>query len=182
MAGRQTKLTKTKLRSIYQAVRGGLTEKDACSLCRISDETLRRWKKAGAEAEGLLELGMPINKHDQMLVDFVVAVKRAELELEQECLELIKQAAIGGQVIKTKTITTRTGTVTEEVSVAKGDWQAAAWLQERKSPDKYGKRERRDLNIQGSISQKTYIAVSPEDFYGDAPTKERQDQLKEVEQ
>lgn len=58
--------------------------------------------------------------------EFLEAVERAEAEAEVMDIALIRQAAQGGT------------------------WQAAAWIRERKNPERWGRRERQQVELTGA--------------------------------
>jgi hypothetical protein len=66
------------------------------------------------------------------------AVTRAQAESISEDLAVIRLAAVNG------------------------NWTAAAWRLERKFPDKYGRRERKDLTIEGNVSLTQLITAASE--------------------
>ena len=58
-------------------------------------------------------------------IEFVEAIKKAEADAEVTDIALIRQAAQGGT------------------------WQAAAWIRERKNPERWGRREQQQVELSG---------------------------------
>jgi hypothetical protein len=75
-AGRKTKLSDELLGRICAGLRSGLSYKDVCGLCRISDETLRLWRAQKPEVRA--------------------AIEQAEAECVMDCLKAINGAARDG--------------------------------------------------------------------------------------
>lgn len=115
------KLTPEMQDKICKAIADGNYIETACQLSGISKETYYRWIKY-AEGEEAPEWG----GDKEIYCNFYDAIKKAESEAEAFFLSQIKRAA-------------------------PRSWQAAAWYCERKMPDKYGQRQRMDLNVTGDI-------------------------------
>jgi len=64
---------------------------------------------------------------DPRYAALVEAMAQAEAESATTALQVVRAAALGGQ------------------------WQAAAWLLERRWPDDYGRRDRQDVRVSGTI-------------------------------
>ena len=131
---RPSKFTPEVRQKIVNAVRGGNGRETSARLAGISEATLYNWLQRGRQ-----------EKRGQFK-DFNEAVQKAEAEAEVEAVLLIRQAAIGGQVVSRKTTSRTTGageTVTRvDETYSRPEWQAAAWLLERKYPGRWGKRDR----------------------------------------
>lgn len=85
---------------------------------------------------------------------FFKEIKKAEAEAEQANLAAIRQAGESGNYVTemTQIIDVKTKKVTGLKSVKRSlqpQWQSRAWLLERKYPDRYGERNR--LDIEGSM-------------------------------
>ncbi|MHC4395626.1 MAG: hypothetical protein ACYS1A_08215 [Planctomycetota bacterium] len=77
--------------------------------------------------------------------EFFKAAKRAENEQETLYVENIRKAAFDGV------------------------WQASAWYLERKYPERWGRKERKEITGKdgGPIEVKSYAIISPEDWPDD---------------
>ena len=134
---RPSKFTAEVRQKIVNAVRGGNTRDVSARLAGVSEATLYNWLERGRrETKGQFR-------------EFYEAVQTADAEAEVEAVLRIRQAAIGGQLVSQKT-TTRTNrdgeTVTRtEETYTRPEWQAAAWLLERKYPGRWGRRDRLEI-------------------------------------
>lgn len=142
MTGRPTLCTPEVVNEIADAIKGGMSYEDAAALAGISRATLQNWKaRAKAENERLQEKGARIRKKEQVFVDFLDTLKRAELEGKQYLLTIIANAG-------------------------KKQWQASAWLLERRYPDEYGRRQRVDIpdkvkvEVSGESSERLTSIIS----------------------
>jgi len=114
--GGQTKYTEHIAAALEAAVRNGLTNKDACVVAGISEDTLANWSKGTTR-------GIP--------TDFSERITRARAERSELLLTLIRNAAIG----------VRDG---KGGYVVPPDWRAAGELLDRTAPD-YRKPSRLEL-------------------------------------
>lgn len=73
---------------------------------------------------------------DPAYVEFVEALEKAEADAEVADLALIRRAA------------------------GDGAWQAAAWIRERKNPERWGRRERTQVELSGPDGGPVALAVS----------------------
>jgi transposase len=105
--GRPTKLTPELTEKICSGLRSGLYLKDAADLAGIHPSQVNRWIARGSE-EG----------SEGPHAAFRAAIKKAEAETQVATLEIIRQAAEGG------------------------NWTAAAWYLERRHPEKWGRHGR----------------------------------------
>jgi transposase len=134
---RPSKFTPDVRQKIVNAVRGGNGRETSARVAGISEATLYGWLDRGRrEKSGQFN-------------EFYEAVQKAEAEAEVEAVLRIRQASIGGQVVSRKT-TTRTNRAGETVTrvdetYSRPEWQAAAWLLERKYPGRWGRRERLEV-------------------------------------
>ena len=76
------------------------------------------------------------------VVTFRQLVIQSEAAGEHRLVNIIAQAASGGAIKSRRTHTSRTGTVTEEVTYALPDPAAAQWLLERKNPLDWAQKKR----------------------------------------
>ena len=135
--GRPTKLTPTLTKTICSYIADGSYIFTACAAVGIDERTYQRYIKQG-------EADLKAQKDTDFAV-FVASIKKAEAKAGTHHVEIIHNSAEGGQLIK-ETVTTRKNgdEITERVYSAP-NWQAAAWLLERKYPDDWGRRERHEL-------------------------------------
>lgn len=102
--GRPSKLTPDRVTRLAEALRAGHTRATAAALAGIGESTLYAWLQAANQPDAAPEF-----------VDFLDAVKKAEVEGEDALVGIIRAAA-------------------------DKSWQAAAWILERRRPDSWGKR------------------------------------------
>lgn len=112
---RPTKLTPEISKRICEAIRIGATRLFAAEYADIDESTFYRWIERGN------------NEESGPFHEFCKALKRAEAEGVVTCLSRIQSAAVGK--IKEN----------GKLSDYKGQWQAAAWILERRHPKEYGK-------------------------------------------
>lgn len=123
--GRPTKFTPETRDKILQALRSGNYRETACRYAGISFQTLRNWMLKAEEHDAPPEY-----------VEFVEAIEKAEADAEVADLALIRRAAQDQR--------DEDGNV-----VARGSWQAAAWIRERKNPERWGRREATRVEVTG---------------------------------
>jgi hypothetical protein len=159
MAGRPTKLDPSTEQIICAAIQRGLGYEQAARLADIQYYTLRRWKLRGEkELERVAaDPKARIRKSEKPFCDFCEALQRAEAEGENTNADIVNEIARGGQTV-TKTEFRQVKNwdssanggkggfiVTEEATVTKTettlpDWRAAAFILERRHPDRWGRR------------------------------------------
>jgi transposase-like protein len=100
---------------IVEAVSRGATRDVAAEAAGVSPSTLYRWLREAADVE---ERAGVLSSSERALVEFLESVKKATAAVEVEALDVIRSAAEGGT------------------------WQAAAWLLERRHPERWGRRAR----------------------------------------
>lgn len=128
--GRPSKFSQERADRLTKAIKAGNTKAAACQCAGISMDTLARWLANFA--------------------DFADAYARAEAEFEMRNVAVIQGAATKRKVTKTITKTFADGTTIVEERVShEFDWQAAAWLLERRRYEAWGKRDR--LEVDGSV-------------------------------
>lgn len=155
--GRPTKLTQALRKNrdgtivttgdaIVSRIRLGLEYQSACDSAGICRQTLHEWRLKGARLRAQQTQGMLRNPTDdeRALMDFLDNLERAEAEAEANRLAVISQAAQGGTKVRKTTIRYDSKgkqierTVIEET--LKPEWKAAAWVLERRYPNRYAKR------------------------------------------
>ena len=132
LTGRSPKLTKVVEETVCQAVGAGVPYTTACALAGISRKTAEEWVRRG---EGRAR-GRPSAPR---YAAFATALARARAEDETARIARITEAARGGAVVYRRTNRKPDGTVVEEIRQAPPDWEADAWVLERKHPDRWGR-------------------------------------------
>jgi transposase-like protein len=119
--GRPTKLTPDLKERIVGAIRSGAYNETAAAYAGIAESTFYAWlANAQKDREANPEQGTDFT-------EFQEAVEKAQAEAELDKLLIIGKAARGQPTA-------------EGVPGTPGSWQAAAWMLERKHPDRYGRR------------------------------------------
>lgn len=121
--GRPDKLTPDVHERIVALTRAGNFMETAAAAAGIDRETLRQWLKKGARV-----LEDSDDPKELKFKAFADAVTEAAGASEATLLTLISNSARGGT------------------------WQAAAWILERKFPDRYGRRQKIDARVSGQVS------------------------------
>lgn len=101
-----SKLTPELQAALCECLRLGMSIEHSCDRVGINSVTFRRWKRAGAKYD------------DQIYVEFVAAIKRAESDFVDDNMRDIRAAAASGKA-----------------------WTAAAWLLERRLPEYYAQKQ-----------------------------------------
>lgn len=130
--GRPTKLTDEAVATICEGLAVGLPPELACERAGIHRATFYRWQAAGDEArEALGEAYDDLEPGDapSAYVDFCDRIKKALAECAFEHLKLVSASRL------------------EEPK--KFNWQAAAWILERRWPEFFGRRTHVDLHTDG---------------------------------
>jgi hypothetical protein len=133
--GRPTKLTPIIEGIIIECISLGLTYEKSASAASVSRHTVINWKKRGQKANS----GIYFN--------FFNKLKAAEAAGERINLQKIRDAAVGGQEIKQSKKIYKGNKIVKRVTTIKKtppDWRAAAWILERRYPEKYGKHRIQD--------------------------------------
>ena len=136
--GRKTALTPEVQRIILSALSVGAQLKVAGRAAGVSDKTILDWIARG---EGRSE-----RASDPVFVEFVEELKKAKAKQEVHCLDVINKASLGQFVVTTVKTIRKDGTIAETTKYAPPHWPAAAWLLERKYPDRYGRRDRMEMS------------------------------------
>jgi len=101
------------------AISNGNYAVTACQLCDISNNQFYLWHQ---QAETDIQQGL--TEEDSIYIKLYYSVKRAEAAAEDALVEVVREA----------------GTV-------KREWLPAMTFLERRHPDRWGRRDRRDINI-----------------------------------
>lgn len=127
--GRPTKLNAKRQEQICEAIRRGNYLETAAAIAGIDKVTLHDWLRKGRDLRDRQPSSGKLPPHRQALVDFSLAVEKAQAEAEARDVAVIDQAGQDGQ------------------------WQASAWRLERKFPDRWGRRIQVADADGGSIAQ-----------------------------
>lgn len=114
-------------------IRAGNSITVACQACQISTATFRDWMARGERAA---EAGEDVEPGEVVFAEFREAVRRADDETEAALIGLISRAA------------------------KKGSWQAAAWVLERRNPERWGRPSERS-NGPRAIDEAPVPALDP---------------------
>lgn len=147
---RPTKLTPDRSRRICDNVRLGMSYERAAMAAGISRQTLYRWRERGeAEAERLKESHSRPRKREADFVTFVTHLIEAEAVGEQTLVAKIQASASGGrQIEERRTEYDAKGKKVKEIVTVKQEpphWPPAAWILERRHPERWMKREGREI-------------------------------------
>ena len=116
MAGRPTKFTEERAKTICDNLRMGCTRKAAVGAAGVGFDAFLRWMVHNT--------------------NFATDVMRAEDEAEKAMTRVMAQAAVPHEVVETTTTQTPDGTVTKTVVRREFDWRAAeSWLKRRRRLD-----------------------------------------------
>lgn len=94
---------------------------------------------------------------EQAYVAFSDSIKKALADAELGYLSVIHKAAKGGSVVSRITTQNDDGTSTTSEKFSRSEWTAAAWCLERRSPEKWG---RRQVEVVGSDGSPLEIKIS----------------------
>ncbi len=139
-AGRPSKLTPDVQEGICNAIRDGLTYEQAAIFNGIGESTFYAWKAKGDKQKS------------GVYSDFVEAIKKANIVARAIHLQRIHKASQGGEQFEETSVTEKTErdpATGQEVVVAREtrttkkrtlpQWQASAWILERRFPSEFGK-------------------------------------------
>jgi len=123
--GRPTKLTPDLQDELVRVLRVGNYAETACAYVGLNKTTFYDWMKRGARAQDKLKKDpdAEIPHGEEIYIEFSNAIKKAEADAEARDVLIIGKAA-------------------------ESQWQAAAWRLERKFPEKWGRRGKRDAEEQ----------------------------------
>ena len=108
-------LTDEVIKRICDELRQGGTKAAAAAASGYSLSAFMQWQAAGRKEIDSIADGNPANRSKVQMVKFVEAMADAELVGEAELIRVIRRAS-------------------------EDHWQAAAWILERRHPEKYGRR------------------------------------------
>jgi transposase len=131
--GRTPALTSDVQERICQALADGNTRRDAAIVAGVSERTLYYWLARGKKARR------------PPYLQFLQRVKKAKAEAVTGSVARIRQAAVGGQLLKSTVTTRRDGTTVAEEVYGKGEWTAAAWWLERRRFNDWALKDRGKL-------------------------------------
>jgi hypothetical protein len=135
--GRPSVLTEIVIGLYLSARKRGGSDADCAYYAGIHPDTVRRWRLRleCCDAKLSAETGELATYTDdeaapsiRVLVGFFVDVEKATAVARLQRLEQI------------------------DVAAASGSWQAAAWWLERRYPDEFGRRERRDVSVSMTVA------------------------------
>lgn len=119
LVGRPSKFTPEACEAILLGIRGGNYLNVACELAGVSYRTFRRWMVIAEDPNG-----------DPAYAEFAAKVAQAEAQAEAANIAVIRQAA-------------------RPTKARQGDWKAAAWLEERRHPQRWGRRDTTAVEVSG---------------------------------
>ena len=143
---RGTKLNPDTQTRIIRAIRRGYQQNEAAAAGGITATTLYNWIRRGREAlphadgepkpieyttTGKIKGITRINEHDRAFVVFLVEFMRARLEVEGLYLDVIRSAAVGGDLIRETVTEYKGGRTTTVREWSRPDPKAAQWYLER---------------------------------------------------
>lgn len=129
-AGRPTKINSVLTQKLAKALTLGMYVDQACDLVQIHYQTVADWLHRGEEMtirikalreQGKREEATELSNHPIIL--FARAIKNAQAQCIRNSLQVVKRRPV--------------------------NWQAAAWLMERKFPDRFGLRQRHEVTGAG---------------------------------
>ena len=130
-AGQPTKLTPARHKAIVELVKGGLHPSAAVAHIGLDKKCWYNWRDKGMKAKS--------GKFFQFFYD----VEKAKADAEKHLLDSVLRSGTGYTLKKKKIIKKPDGS--QEVTVEeqdRRDWQAAAWILERRWPERYTRLER----------------------------------------
>jgi len=126
------KLNQGMIDALSTAIANGNYATTACQLAGISDKTLWEWMNYAVDDEN-----NGYTEADSLYVKLSNALKKAESQAEADLVRVVREA----------------GTV-------KREWLPAMTFLERRHPDRWGRRERRDVNIETKTINITRVEVN----------------------
>ncbi|MBA7484339.1 hypothetical protein ES707_19864 [subsurface metagenome] len=144
--GRSTKLTPELQKKICGIVAKGNYFSTACEISGIAVSTLYKWMERGTDKT---EKNGTVTPAESPYKEFVAALKKAEGEAEAERVSRIRAAGKGGAITKIIRYTRKDGTEVEETNITRPAWEADMTHLERRSPKKWGKRDRQEVTGKG---------------------------------
>ena len=191
--GRKSKLTPELQERLLKAVRSNMTIERASLLCGITPETYYNWCKSGdIERKRIIQGVQSIKTKDLIDLDadeteaiiankitelnpnkyfgFFIEVKRAEAESESRNLQSIERARDGGEYVSEVHLEKNAkGKIVKRREIKKylqPQWQAAAWILERKFPALYGRRTTYDGKLDATVRNDRSFETDIKDITG----------------
>lgn len=128
-SGRPTLCTPELIKQVCNAIALGMKYQDAAHLVGIHPSTIRNWRRQGQKDP------------DSIYGTLAEQIVKAEANFEAANLDIIRRAATEAQVTRTEATKRdkETGEMYTEVTVKEAPplWTPAAWLLERRFPNKY---------------------------------------------
>lgn len=131
---RKTKLNKETQARICELIKAGNYFAVAAQAAGITEQTFYNWKRRGEAAEERQRLGEKLTAQERQFLSFLEAIKEAENIAHASAVAQIRQAGLK-------------------------QWQANAFLLERRYPDLWGRRD--TTKVEATVSQKQ---VKPEEL------------------
>jgi transposase len=121
-AGRPTKLTPARREQLASLVRTGVPVETAALAPGIHRDSFFAWVRRGQDALVARDQGETVEARELPYLEFAEAIARARAEAEVEAVQIVNTAM-------------------------ERDWRAAAWLLERLSPARWGRRAHADVDV-----------------------------------
>lgn len=122
-------------KTVIDSVAMGLTYEVACANASVSYRSFRNWVLRGQRAIGNKALFK--RRKEQIYIQFVQDIQKAEAQAETVLIRRVRDA-----------------------SKEPTRWQAAAWLLERRYPERYGRRDRVAMEHSGDQENPIPLEVS----------------------
>jgi len=120
------KISKEKIQEIVRLVKEGNYDYVACKAAGISQKTYERWRDRGEELLNTHgESSQVTDEHERLYAELVEEIEEAEALAEVDDVHIVNKAK-------------------------KKNYQAAQWHLERKTPERWGKREVIEVNPKGA--------------------------------
>lgn len=156
---RPTKMTSKTVNKLAEALATGAFVSSACDYAGVSKSLYYGWKARGKREKERLErrAGGKPKPAERPFLEFLDAVVQAELKAETRALAVVNRVARGGEVTTERQLTKKPLKVNdvqvldpdgrpvytvEETTVrvtVPPDWRAAAWILERRWPERWGR-------------------------------------------
>lgn len=147
----EEKFNLTNRTRILDLVKAGMEPERASGANGVSPRTLRRWAQMAAAETHRRDEGLRPRSTFTPYVEFATEMERAIGEAESILVLRLQQAARGGPGrVTTKTEPNGAVTTTTESEMPK--WQSAAWLLERRFPERWQRRETLTVTDMTSIA------------------------------
>ena len=135
----------------------GLSVYDAALGAAITRASVSHWCRAGAQARIRQLQGFDLTDNEQKYMAFLIGYETTQADIEAARLGRIIHVADGGhqrsKIVRKRARNEQGEMVVVEETVtletAEPNWQANAWILERRFPEKY--RRRLDIEVQGAF-------------------------------